>query len=247
MKKSLEQLGRYFLLMKIVFTRPDKGRIFRKQFFIDTEKLVLNSIPIIAVISVFIGAVIVIQTAYNIESPLIPKMYVGYMARESLVLEFCSTMVALILAGKVGSNISSEIGSMRISEQIDAMEMMGINSANYLILPKIAAATIFNPLLMLMSFILGLLGGAMIISLTGVITLSQYSEGLQYAFRMYYIFYSMIKMAVFSFIITSISSYYGYYADGGSLGVGRSSTKAIVASSVTILLANLIITQLMLN
>jgi len=247
MKKSLEQLGQYFLLMKIVFTRPDKWRIFWKQFFIDTEKLVLNSIPIIAVISIFIGAVIVIQTAYNIESPLIPKMYVGYMARESLVLEFCSTMVALILAGKVGSNISSEIGSMRISEQIDAMEMMGINSANYLILPKIAAATIFNPLLMLMSFILGLLGGAMIVSLTGVITLSQYSEGLQYAFRMYYIFYSMIKMAVFSFIITSISSYYGYYADGGSLGVGRSSTKAIVASSVSILLANLIITQLMLN
>ena len=247
MKQALELFGRYILLMKVVFSKPDKARIFRKQFFADTEKLVLNSIPIIAVISVFIGAVIVIQTASNIESPLIPKMYVGYMARESLVLEFCSTMVALILAGKVGSNIASEIGSMRISEQIDAMEMMGINSANYLILPKIASATIFNPLLMLMSFILGLLGGAMIILFTGIITLNQYTEGLQCAFQFYYIIYSMVKMSVFSFIITSISAFYGYNASGGSLGVGRSATKAIVTSSVTILVANLVITQLMLN
>lgn len=247
MKNSLELIGRYFLLMKVVFSKPEKGKLFWKQFFIDTEKLVLDSIPIIAVISIFIGAVIVIQTAYNIESPFIPKMYVGYMARESLVLEFCSTMVALILAGKVGSNISSELGSMRISEQIDAMEMMGINSANYLILPKIASATLFNPLLMLMSFMLGLVGGAGIIIFTGVVNMSQYVDGLQYSFRSYYIFYSMVKMAAFSFVITSVSSFYGYYASGGSLGVGRASTKAIVVSSVMILVVNLIITQLMLN
>ena len=247
MKKALEQIGRYFMLMRIVFTRPEKISIFRKQFFVDIDKLVLNSIPIVAIISVFIGAVIVIQTASNIESPFIPKMYVGYMVRESLVLEFCSTMIALILAGKIGSNIASEIGSMRISEQIDAMEMMGINSANYLILPKIAAATCLNPLLMLMSFTLGLIGGAMIIVFTGIINLAQYVEGIQFSFRAYYIFYSMLKMSVFSFIITSIASYYGYYATGGSLGVGRSSTKAIVVSSVVILMANLIITQLMLT
>ncbi|OJV22307.1 MAG: ABC transporter permease [Bacteroidetes bacterium 41-46] len=247
MKKNLELLGGYFLLMKRVFSKPDKRSIFVKQFFTDVEKLVIDSIPIVAVISLFIGAVIVIQTASNIESPFIPKMYVGYMARESLVLEFCSTMIALILAGKVGSNISSEIGSMRISEQIDAMEMMGVNSANYLILPKIAASTIFNPLLMLFSFMLGLVGGALIIVFTGIVTMSQYVDGLHYAFRAYYIFYSMIKMSVFSFIITSISSYYGYYASGGSLGVGKSSTKAIVVSSVMILVANLVITQLMLG
>ena len=247
MKKNLELLGGYFLLMKRVFSKPDKRSIFVKQFFTDLEKLVIDSIPIVAVISLFIGAVIVIQTASNIESPFIPKMYVGYMARESLVLEFCSTMIALILAGKVGSNISSEIGSMRISEQIDAMEMMGVNSANYLILPKIAASTIFNPLLMLFSFMLGLVGGALIIVFTGIVTMSQYVDGLHYAFRAYYIFYSMIKMSVFSFIITSISSYYGYYASGGSLGVGKSSTKAIVVSSVMILVANLVITQLMLG
>ncbi|EKD32156.1 MAG: hypothetical protein ACD_77C00167G0003 [uncultured bacterium] len=246
MKNTLELLGRYMLLMKRVFTKPDKSSIFWRQFFTDIDKLVINSIPIVAVISIFIGAVIVIQTASNIESPFIPKMYVGYMARESLVLEFCSTMIALILAGKVGSNISSEIGSMRITEQIDAMEIMGINSANYLILPKIAAATIFNPLIMLMSFIIGLIGGAMIIFLTDIVTMSQYVDGLHYAFRSYYIFYSMTKMAVFSFLITSISSFYGYNASGGSLGVGSSSTKAIVTSSVMILVANLIITHLML-
>ena len=247
MKKSLELLGRYFILMRKVFTKPDRRSIFFKQFFTDVEKLVIDSIPIVAIISLFIGAVIVIQTASNIESPFIPKMYVGYMARESLVLEFCSTMIALILAGKVGSNISSEIGSMRISEQIDAMDMMGVNSANYLILPKIAASTVFNPLLMLFSFMLGLVGGAMIILFTGIVTMSQYVDGLHYAFRSYYIFYSMIKMSVFSFFITSISSFYGYNASGGALGVGSSSTKAIVVSSVMILVANLVITQLMLG
>ncbi|GAB1374480.1 putative phospholipid ABC transporter permease protein MlaE [bioreactor metagenome] len=247
MKKSLELLGRYFILMRKVFTKPDRRSIFFKQFFTDVEKLVIDSIPIVAIISLFIGAVIVIQTASNIESPFIPKMYVGYMARESLVLEFCSTMIALILAGKVGSNISSEIGSMRISEQIDAMDMMGVNSANYLILPKIAASTVFNPLLMLFSFMLGLVGGAMIILFTGIVTMSQYVDGLHYAFRSYYIFYSMIKMSVFSFVITSISSFYGYNASGGALGVGSSSTKAIVVSSVMILVANLVITQLMLG
>jgi len=247
MKAALELFGKYILLMKMVFSRPEKGKIFRKQFFVDAERLVLDSVPIVAVISLFIGGVIVIQTAYNIENPFIPKMYVGYMARESLVLEFCSTMIALILAGKVGSNISSEIGSMRITEQIDAMEMMGINSANYLILPKLAATTLLNPLLMVMSFMLGLLGGAAIVVFTGVVTLSDYTEGLQFAFRSYYIFYSMVKMAAFSFIITSVSSFYGYYASGGSLGVGRSSTKAIVVSSVSILVVNLLITHLMLN
>ncbi len=247
MKAALELIGKYILLMKMVFSRPEKARIFWKQFFIDAERLVLDSIPIVAVISIFIGGVIVIQTAYNIENPFIPKMYVGYMARESLVLEFCSTMIALILAGKVGSNISSEIGSMRITEQIDAMEMMGINSSSYLILPKLAATSFFNPLLMLMSFMLGLVGGGLIVIITGVVTFSDSTTGLQYAFRGYYIFYSMVKMAIFSFIITSVSAFYGYYASGGSLGVGKSSTKAIVVSSVSILVANLVITQLMLN
>ncbi|MCI1778742.1 MAG: ABC transporter permease [Bacteroidales bacterium] len=246
MKKSLENIGKYYMLMCKVFQKPDKWNIFWKQFVVEAHKLIIDSIPIVSLISIFIGAVIVLQTANNLENPFIPKMYVGYMAKESLVLEFCSTMIALILAGKIGSNIASEIGSMRITEQIDAMDIMGVNSANYLILPKITASTVLSPLLMLTSLIIGLIGGALIIILTGVINLSQYVDGLQYSFKAYYIFYSMTKMAVFCFLITSISSYYGYYAKGGSLGVGRSSTKAIVVSSGLILVFNLILTKLML-
>ena len=245
-KSILELCGRYFILMRKVFSRPDRMPVFWKQLLIETEKLGVSSIAIVAIISVFIGAVIAVQASLNLESPFIPKMYVGYMTRETMVLEFSSTMVALILAGKIGSNIASEIGSMRITEQIDAMEIMGVNSANYLILPKIVASTVFNPFLMLMSFIVGLFGGWLIVTLTGIITVSQYFDGLQLDFKPHYITYSMIKMAVFSFIITSVSSFFGYYAYGGSLDVGRSSTRAIVACCVIILITNLILTQLLL-
>lgn len=246
MKRLFQIAGEYYELMLKVFRKPEKWNIFWKQFWIEANKLILGSIPIVSIISVFIGAVIVLQTANNMESPFIPKFYVGVMARESLVLEFCSTMVALILAGKIGSNISSEIGSMRISEQIDAMEIMGVNSANYLILPKITSATVLSPFVMLLSLILGLIGGGLIVIFTGVINFAQYTEGLQFSFKAYYIYYSMVKMAVFCFIITSICSYYGYYAKGGSLGVGRSSTQAIVVSSGLILVFNLILTKLLL-
>ncbi len=246
MKKSLELVGKYYILMTMVFQKPDKWKIFWKQYITEAYKLIIDSIPIVSIISIFIGAVIVIQTANNMENPFIPKMYIGYMAREMLALEFCSTMVALILAGKIGSNIASEIGSMRITEQIDAMDIMGVNSANYLILPKIAAATSLSPFLMLLSFMLGLIGGAALVIITGIINFSTYIEGLQFTFNPYYIYYSMTKMAVFGFLITSVSSFYGYYAIGGSLGVGRSSTKAIVISSGLILLFNLMLTKIML-
>lgn len=246
MKKALEMIGEYSLLMQRVFQKPEKWRIFFKQFAVEAQKLIIDSIPIVAIISIFIGAVLVIQTANNMDNPFIPKMYIGYMAREVLALEFCSTVIALILAGKIGSNIASEIGSMRITEQIDAMEIMGLNSANYLILPKVASSVVFSPLLMLFSFFIGLLGGAVIVVATGVINMAQYVEGLQFAFKIHYIYYSMVKMSVFAFLITSIASYFGYYAKGGSLGVGRSSTKAIVISSGLILVFNLALTQLML-
>ena len=232
--------------MRQVFRKPERWRLLARQFFNETEKLVINSIPLIALISVFIGAVLVIQTANNMTSPLLPKMYIGYMARESLILEFCSTMVCLILAGKIGSNISSELGTMRITEQIDAMEMMGVNSANFLVMPKILATTLFNPLLTLMSFIMGLLGGYLLIELTGMIKVSDYLTGLRFAFNGYYITYSLVKTAVFSFIISSVSAYYGYWAEGGSLGVGRSATKAIVVASALILIFNLILTRILL-
>jgi phospholipid/cholesterol/gamma-HCH transport system permease protein len=245
-KSLLEVCGKYLILMRKVFSRPDRMPVFWKQLLVETEKLGMNSITIVAIISIFIGAVIALQASLNLGSPFIPKMYVGYMTRETMVLEFSSTMVALILAGKIGSNIASEIGSMRITEQIDAMEIMGVNSANYLILPKIIASTLFNPFLMLLSFIVGLFGGWLIVSLTGIITISQYFDGLQLEFKPHYITYSMAKMAVFSFTITSVASFFGYHAYGGSLDVGRSSTRAIVACCVIILIVNLALTQLLL-
>ena len=174
-------------------------------------------------------------------------MYVGYMVRESLILEFSCTMVALILAGKVGSNISSDIGTMRLTEQIDAMEMMGINSANYLVLPKVVSVCLFNPILMLFSFMVGILGGWLIVAATGMITLSQYSTGLRFAFNGYYILYAVIKMIVFSFIIVTISALYGYSPKENSMEVGRASTRSIVTICLLILISDLMLTQLMLN
>jgi phospholipid/cholesterol/gamma-HCH transport system permease protein len=193
------------------------------------------------------GAVITIQTALNFENPLFPKYYIGLIARDSILLEFSSTVIALILAGKVGSNIASEIGSMRITEQIDAMEMMGVNSANYLILPKVIASVIFNPFLAVLSMFVGILGGAFIVSVTQIIMLADFIHGLQVLFIPFYVTYGVVKMMVFSLIITTIPAFYGYYARGGSLDVGRSGTQSIVASCIFILLFNLILTQLMLT
>lgn len=246
LKKIFISVGSYFLFLKMVFKRPEKWKIFWRQFINEADKLILSSILLVGVISLFIGGVLVIQTASNLENPIIDKMYIGYMVRESLILEFCSTMVALILAGKMGSNIASEIGSMRITEQIDAMEIMGVNSANYLILPKITSSVLLSPFVMLSSFAIGLLGGAAIVFATGAVTMAQYVEGLQFSFKIHYVYYSIAKMAVFTFIITSLASYFGYYAKGGSLGVGRSSTLSIVISSVLILVFDLALTKLLL-
>ncbi|MDY5357333.1 MAG: ABC transporter permease [Candidatus Cryptobacteroides sp.] len=241
-----ESVGRYFLFLKEVFRRPEKWRIFWRQFILESDKLILSSIIIVGVISLFIGGVLVIQTASNLENPVIDKMYVGYMVRESLILEFCSTMIALILAGKMGSNIASEIGSMRISEQIDAMDMMGVNSAGFLALPKIAAATLLSPLLMLMSLVLGLFGGWFVVEVTQIIPTPSYITGIKSFYNGFYIFYSCFKMSLFCFLISSIAAYKGYWATGGSQGVGRSSTSAIVTISILILMFDLIVTQLML-
>lgn len=241
-----ESVGRYFLFLKEVFRRPEKWKIFWRQFILESDKLILSSIIIVGVISLFIGGVLVIQTASNLENPVIDKMYVGYMVRESLILEFCSTMIALILAGKMGSNIASEIGSMRITEQIDAMDMMGVNSAGFLALPKIAAATLLSPLLMLMSLVLGLFGGWLVVEVTQIIPTPSYITGIKSFYNGFYIFYSCFKMSLFCFLISSIAAYKGYWATGGSQGVGRSSTSAIVTISILILMFDLIVTQLML-
>ena len=245
-RKALINVGRYLMFLKMVFRKPEKWKLLWRQFINEADKLILSSILIVGVISLFIGGVLVIQTASNLENPIIDKMYIGYMVRESLILEFCSTMIALILAGKMGSNIASEIGSMRITEQIDAMDMMGVNSAGFLVLPKIIASTLLSPLLMLLSLALGLLGGWIVVESTHIIPPPSYITGIKAFYNGFYIFYSCFKMSLFCFLISSISAFNGYYAKGGSLGVGRSSTKSIVVISILILLFDLIVTQLML-
>lgn len=245
--RFLTQTGLYFLFLKKVFSKPEKPRIYYKQTMRELVSLGVTSIGIIAIISFFMGAVITLQTAYNTENPIYPAYLIGLGCRDSIILEFSSSVAALILAGKVGSNIASEIGTMRVTEQIDALEIMGINSASYLTLPKIVATLLFNPLLTLMSISIGIFGGWAAGTVSGVITSADFVYGIQYAFVPYYITYSLIKTVFFAFIITSISAYQGYHVQGGSLEVGRASTRAVVFSSVLILLFNVILTQLLLS
>ena len=235
------------MLMGKVFSRPEKAAIYRRRIVFEMEALGVNSIGLTAIISVFIGAVITLQMCINLDSPFIPRSLVGYATRETMILEFSSAVVALILAGKVGSSIASEIGTMRITEQIDALEIMGVNSASYLILPKIVSTVFFFPFLTILSMIIGVAGGYVVSILTGAVNPDSYIIGIQYDFKPFYITYSLIKSSTFAFIITSISGFYGYYADGNSLEVGRASTKAVVVSSIVILIFNLILTQVLLT
>lgn len=246
MLRVFEQIGRYFILMGKVFSRPEKAVIYRRRIIFEMESLGVNSIGLTAIISIFIGAVITLQMSINLDSPFIPQSLIGYATRETMILEFSSAVVALILAGKVGSSIASEIGTMRITEQIDALEIMGVNSASYLILPKIVAAVCFFPFLTILSILIGILGGWAISALTGIMIPADYVEGLLMDFKPYSIVYSLIKTAVFAYIIASISAYFGYYAKGNSLEVGRASTRAVVACSIVIMIFNLILTQILL-
>lgn len=246
MLKIIEHIGRYFILMGKVFSRPEKLKIYSKRTIHEMESLGLNSVGLAAIISIFIGAVITLQMTINLDSAFIPKYLIGYATRETMILEFSSTVLALILAGKVGSNIASEVGTMRITEQIDALEIMGVNSASYLILPKIIATVLFFPFLTILSIVIGIIGGYLISIFTGIMIPDDYITGLLFDFRPYSIVYSLIKISVFAFIITSISAFCGYYAAGNSLEVGKASTRAVVASSIVIMIFNLILTQLLL-
>ncbi|HEY5590430.1 MAG TPA: ABC transporter permease, partial [Paludibacter sp.] len=229
------------------FALPDRWRMFFRQFPKELEKLGLQSLPIVIIISVFIGAIMTIQTKLNTENPLLPTYSTGLVTRDTLLLEFSSTIMCLILAGKVGSNIASEIGTMRITEQIDALEIMGVNSANYLILPKIVAFVVMMPFLVIFSMALGLLGGYFVGVFSSIVTTADYVMGIQYAFIPYYVFYSIVKSLVFAFLISSVAAFYGYYANGGALDVGKASTNAVVNGSILILFFNILITGLMLN
>ena len=242
----MQKFGQYVILMLRTLTVPERWSVFFRQTIKEISKLGVDSLWIVMFISTFIGAVITIQVSLNIQSPLIPDFTVGYITRETILLEFSSTIMCLILAGKVGSNIASELGTMRVTEQIDALEIMGVNSANYLILPKLVAFVSFIPVLVIISMFSGILGGYIIASFTGMITVAKYEYGLRYWFVPFYIGYSIVKSMIFAFIISSIASYYGYHVKGGALQVGKASTDSVVMSSVLILTFDLIITQLML-
>ena len=244
--KFLNSIGAYVLLMSRVFRKPDRMDQFRSQVLKEFQLLGFESLGIIAIISMFMGAVVAMQTAYSIDSPLIPRYTVGYITRSTIVLEFSTTIMSLILAGKVGSRIAGELGTMRVTEQIEALDVMGINSANFLILPKIVAFVLIFPVLVVCSMFLGVVGGYLMSLVTDMVSVETYMYGVRSFFYPFEVFYSLIKSLFFAFLITSVSSYFGYTVNGGALEVGRASTKAVVQSSIMIILFNLILTQILL-
>ena len=247
MIKAIRTVGRYAMLMGRVFTRPERMRMFFRQYVDEMEKLGVNSIGIVLIISFFIGAVITMQIKLNIDSPFMPRWTVGYITREIMLLEFSSSIMCLILAGKVGSNIASELGSMRITQQIDALEIMGVNSANYLILPKICAMVTTIPIMVTFSIFSGIIGAFCMCKFGGIMTTVDLEYGLQYWFIEWYVWYGIIKSFFFAFIIASVSAYFGYTVEGGSIAVGKASTDSVVMSSVLILFSDLVLTQLLMG
>lgn len=245
--KFFSEIGKYFTLLSRAFSRPEKFHIYLKLIMKEIDDIGIKSLAIISLISFFMGAVVVIQTAFNVDSPLIPKYLIGFTARQSVILEFSSSMMCLILAGKVGSRIASEIGTMRITEQIDALEIMGVNSAAYLILPKILASIIILPFLTILSMFIAMSGGYIAGVMGNLVPAADFVYGLQINFKIFDIIYALIKVECFAFVITSVSCFYGYYAYGGALEVGRASTKAVVISSIAILILNYLLTQLLLT
>ena len=244
---SLATFGRYCLFMKRVFALPDRWGVFGRRTVAEVSKLGIDSIPLVIVISLFIGAVIAIQMQLNITSPLIPAYSVGLATRDIVLLEFSNSILCLILAGKVGSNIASEIGTMRVTEQIDALEIMGVNSSNFLVLPKIIAFVLFMPFLVIICIGTSLIGGYLVAVFTDIISVSRYVYGLQALFNEWYVWYGLIKSLFFSFIIASVASFFGYYVKGGALDVGKASTNGVVSSSILILLFDVILTKLLLQ
>lgn len=248
-KKFLSVFGEYFILLGKVIRRPQKAQVFWRLLMREINDLGVNSFGLVVFTSIFVGAVVAIQMYNNFSSSSIPvpTMFVGYATKAVLVLEFSPTIISLVLAGKVGSYIASSIGTMRVSEQIDALDIMGVNSPNFLILPKIIASLIFNPLLISISIIFGIMGGYCAGILTNNWTIADYIEGIQrYTPNLFY-YYAFIKTVVFAFIIATVPSYFGYTVKGGSLEVGRASTQAVVWTMVFIILSELMLTQMILG
>ncbi len=245
MFKGIQTFGRYLMLMNRVFSRPERTRMYFRQFIHELEGLGVNSSGIVILISLFIGAVITVQIKYNIQSAWMPQWVVGYTTREIMLLEFSSSIMCLILSGKVGSNIASEIGTMRVTQQIDALEIMGVNSACYLILPKVLALMCFIPILVTFSIFFGIIGAFLTCWVGGIMTATELEAGLLHDFKPFFVFCSYFKSVCFAFIISTVSAYYGYTVEGGSLDVGKASTNSVVSCSVLILFADLILTKLL--
>jgi len=242
----LYSLGRYILLLRLSFKKPEKFSVYWKEVMREMVSIGIGSLGIVAIISVFIGAVATIQTAFQLVSDFIPKAIVGTITRDSTILEFSPTISALVLAGRVGSSIASQIGTMRVTEQIDALEIMGVNAPGYLISPKIIAGVTMIPLLVIISICLGLLGGYIACAASKEVSVAQYVQGLTDGFKTIILQVSMVKALFFGFIITSICAYQGFYTSGGALEVGQSATKGVVFSCIFILFADLVISRIML-
>ena len=243
--KGLTALGRYILLMGRTFARPERMRMFMKQYVKEMSQLGVDSIGIVLLISFFIGAVICIQMKVNIESPWMPRWVAGYTTREIMLLEFSSSIMCLILSGKVGSNIASELGTMRVTQQIDALEIMGVNSASYLILPKIVGLMTIMPLLVIFSSVAGVLGAYGTAYVGHILSPDDLTLGLQHDFKPWFMWMSIIKSLFFAFIISSVPAFFGYTVEGGSVNVGKASTDAVVCSSALILFSDVFLTQLL--
>ncbi len=244
---NLEHIGAYFLMLKEVFKKPQKWKVFWELLSREIDDLGLKSLGIVAFIGFFVGGVVAIQTALNVDSPFIPKYLIGFATKRSMILEFAPTFISVILAGKVGSYITSSIGTMRVTEQIDALEIMGINSLNYLVLPKVVAVLFFYPILVILAMFLGILGGWVAGILTDLFFTEDYITGIQLEFNPYFVKYAIIKTLVFAFVIVTVSAYHGHKVQGGALEVGRASTKAVVWTSVVIILLNYFLTQMLLG
>ncbi|PKA83432.1 phospholipid/cholesterol/gamma-HCH transport system permease protein [Ulvibacter sp. MAR_2010_11] len=244
--KYFKDIGSYFIMLRRVFSSFTKRSVLKELIFKEIDDLIIGSMGIVAFISFFVGGVIAIQTALNLDNPLLPKSLIGFATRQSIILEFAPTFMSIIMAGKVGSFITSSIGSMRVTEQIDALEVMGINSLNYLVFPKIVALMIY-PFVIAVSMFLGILGGWMATVYGGFASSNQFISGLQENFDSFHLTYAFIKTFIFAFILATVPSWQGYFMKGGALEVGKASTNSFVWTSVLIILANYIVTQLLLS
>ena len=240
------ELGKYLLMIKGMFSKPENWKMYWKEFMHQCSEIGIGSLGIVVIISVFMGAVSTVQTAYQLTSPFIPKFTIAQVVRDTVILEFAPTLVSIVLAGVVGSKIAGELGNMRVSEQIDALEIMGINTKAYLVLPKIVAALVVIPMLVVIAAVLGILGGELAGAMSGIILSDEFNKGLLSGFVPYNTFFAMAKAYTFAFLISSIPAYFGYYVKGGALEIGRASTRSVVVSCVAILFADYILAAILL-